>query len=671
MRTHYFTSRQVAPGADLKEEFRFLAAGVGANESEARADAARHMLFRWPDLWRSKLDDSPHKRERQKLLLALENGQVAGHRVQVDDGEADFGTGHFLNWATELVAVSYSSDQALKDALFSRPANVALVNRALENDGALICWGEIAECLADPSVAHLKLNTIRRELAREREVVSSNDAREAYLHAKSSASADISALQKLVLSEGNGKTATLFAAEVPEADVQALQTRVLAVGTGADAVEFAKRVPGANVEALQERILQIGDALDLVNFCKAFPEADHVKAQDKIIQLGTGSAIVMFAQSFPRADKQALQTRLLEIGQELDLYNFASTVPGCDVLALRDRHAQLSESPHWCAKFDELAKSHVAAIKRSAPSSSAAPPSTTRGSKPPSKPVVIASELADGSPVPKGKKIDADVLEVLESCRIDGFRVYLPATQLRRDLYDRVNEVLAAFGGQWKSGKVKAHVFQDDPAPLLEIAIGTGEFLRPQDFGYFPTGAREVERVMELADVAPGMNTLEPSAGSGAFALAMLQAVGNDPDLVTACELLPGNAKVLREAGLTKVIQGDFLSMEPQPIFDRVIMNPPFNGGIDVDHVLHATKFLNAQGRLTAITSVGWTHNSTKKATAFRDFVNDVDGFIDDIEAGAFKDAGTNVATKILCIEAENLPWYRDSQTQQPPAPGG
>lgn len=284
------------------------------------------------------------------------------------------------------------------------------------------------------------------------------------------------------------------------------------------------------------------------------------------------------------------------------------------------------------------------------------------------KPVVVAADLPSQLKVPK-RAIAQDVLDVLRACRVEGLRVYLPSAQLERDLYRRVNDVLTAFGGEWKSGKVKAHVFQEDPAPMLAVAIDTGEFLKPSDVGFFQTPQREVDRVMALAKIEPGMSTMEPSAGRGAFALAMLKAVGNNPDLVTVCELLPSNVRALQEAGFTKVIQGDFLALEPRPIFDRIVMNPPFNGGVDIDHVMHATKFLNPTGRLTAITSVGWASNSSRKAEEFRDFVQDVDAFTDEIERGAFKASGTDVPSKILSIEAENLPWYRDSDQEPPPQP--
>jgi hypothetical protein len=58
-------------------------------------------------------------------------------------------------------------------------------------------------------------------------------------------------------------------------------------------------------------------------------------------------------------------------------------------------------------------------------------------------------------------KIDQDIADVLRAARFEGNRLVLQG-QLDRKLYTRVNDVITALGGEWKSGKVKAHVFAGD-----------------------------------------------------------------------------------------------------------------------------------------------------------------------------------------------------------------
>jgi protein-L-isoaspartate O-methyltransferase len=256
------------------------------------------------------------------------------------------------------------------------------------------------------------------------------------------------------------------------------------------------------------------------------------------------------------------------------------------------------------------------------------------------------------------RRIDADVLDVLRGCTVDGNHLRLPPGRMDRKLYERVNEVLVALGGKWVGRKVQAHVFEEDPASMLDVAVSTGLFLKPQDVGYFPTPDDVVERVLALADLQPGMKALEPSAGRGAIAIKMAQVLGFDR--VTVVELLHGNARKLVEAGFSAVNRVDFLSIDPVPIYDRIVMNPPFSRLADIEHVMHAARFLKPDGKLVAITAPSWGFNSARKAEQFRDFVAECEGHVEEVPAGSFKESGTGIATRIVAMDAKNFPWNRD-----------
>lgn len=119
---------------------------------------------------------------------------------------------------------------------------------------------------------------------------------------------------------------------------------------------------------------------------------------------------------------------------------------------------------------------------------------------------------------------------------------------------------------------------------------------------FFPTPRKLVEKMIEIAELSPGMTVLEPSAGKGNIAIAA-RASGA---VVTCIEKIYTLAEHLRGLGFDCQCS-DFLECHPDPRlrlkFDRVIMNPPFERGIDEDHVLHAVKFLRPEGRLIAIVS--------------------------------------------------------------------
>lgn len=169
--------------------------------------------------------------------------------------------------------------------------------------------------------------------------------------------------------------------------------------------------------------------------------------------------------------------------------------------------------------------------------------------------------------------------------------------------------------------------------------------------GYFATPGALVLRLLDWADIKPGMRVLEPSAGDGAIADA-LREEGAD---VLCIEMHNSLATVLERKG-HNVRRGDFMNFSPPldspgdgPDFDRVVMNPPFEKGQDVRHVRHAFEFLKPGGRLVAIMSAGVTFRAD--CEPFRAWVDQLGGQIVELGAGAFKSSGTGVATVAVILD--------------------
>lgn len=243
-------------------------------------------------------------------------------------------------------------------------------------------------------------------------------------------------------------------------------------------------------------------------------------------------------------------------------------------------------------------------------------------------------------------QISDDVLAVLSTAHTTGNTLRL-AGQLKRSLYERTNKVLEAAGGKW-SRKAQAHLFEGDAGDLVEQILLSGEITVPQDFGWFPTPQAVVQQLVERADVRPGHRVLEPSAGRGNIALAF-------PDTQIDCyELLPAHVEALNAAnpGNWTVTQADFLSVEPVPVYDRVVMNPPFAKRADIHHVRHALGFLAPGGRLVAVMSAGVDFRTDTLTTALRELIDARRGSIERLPDGAFKPSGTMVSTVIVVIPA-------------------
>ncbi len=162
----------------------------------------------------------------------------------------------------------------------------------------------------------------------------------------------------------------------------------------------------------------------------------------------------------------------------------------------------------------------------------------------------------------------------------------------------------------------------------------------------------------------PRLKILEPSAGTGSLArrLARPQASHGTylhPHDVDCVEVQPDLANSLsREKIYRRVMIRDFLQIEPTPEYDLVVMNPPFDLERDIDHVMHALKFLKPDGELHAIMSAGTEFRETRKAVAFRKVIEDIRGKFSDLPPGSFSDVGTNVNTCILRIRKDGKQRY-------------
>jgi predicted RNA methylase len=176
--------------------------------------------------------------------------------------------------------------------------------------------------------------------------------------------------------------------------------------------------------------------------------------------------------------------------------------------------------------------------------------------------------------------------------------------------------------------------------------------------GYFPTPEPLAARLVGMARIEAGNTILEPSAGTGSLIDAILKT--HDDVRISYCEMNCFLLDILRakyEGGNGISFLGrdcfDVDTSRGENRFDRIIMNPPFERGQDVDHVFRAWYSLLApRGILTAIVSAGVFSRTDKKAKEFRDFLRRSKGVVDDVTAGSFKSSGTGVESKIVQLRA-------------------
>jgi len=221
----------------------------------------------------------------------------------------------------------------------------------------------------------------------------------------------------------------------------------------------------------------------------------------------------------------------------------------------------------------------------------------------------------------------------------------------RDDLVEKVNRLLSEYYGAvlpdaWETAS-------QDPARANRVRsteVST-------ELQFYPTPSDVAAKV--AGENLRGLRVLEPSAGEGAMAAAAIKAGAARVDCV---EVDPVRVSVLsgrfgRDSRVT-VRRANFLETIADPVYDLVVMNPPFFGTHYMSHVRHAFDFLQPGGKLRAVLPATVEFGESKAHVEFRKWAmahgakTYAGEFqVSDLPMGSFKESGTNVSTCILTLE--------------------
>lgn len=313
--------------------------------------------------------------------------------------------------------------------------------------------------------------------------------------------------------------------------------------------------------------------------------------------------------------------------------------------------------------------------------------------------------------------------------RRSGSKITVPwALESAHEKRKRLESMGILTGSEYRSALREFAALREAPAEPDKIKQMERAMIGRRNDGldFFPTSDAVVESMLDAAEIGEGMSVLEPSAGMGHIADAIRGQAGVDPDVIE----LSGERRELLEAKGYRVVGSDFMDVQPrssytfgdvfrapdgslgvmrgqgglgsnrvrfQPLdesgmpddrrsqymdrddlvgvehrgadsgYDRIVMNPPFSKGRDIQHVQHAYSLLKPGGRLVAIMSEGAFFQSNKAAENFRAWLDGLGATSERLPEGSFMDPALPVNTGVNALMVViDKPAAEESPAPQP-----
>lgn len=253
--------------------------------------------------------------------------------------------------------------------------------------------------------------------------------------------------------------------------------------------------------------------------------------------------------------------------------------------------------------------------------------------------------------------------DVAETLRAGGFRdgaswVYVLPSELDRSHYTLCDEVLQRYGAKW-SKKNQGHLFASDAqVAAFKLAIASGEMVERNALAYYPTPEHVARRLCNLvaqhdknSALVRGGVILEPSCGDGALG-KVIHEYWPLCDVI-GVEIDPERAAAAFSSGVFQYVHiGDFMTRaRPVPMYDAVIMNPPFDKNAWIEHASRAWAMtLEDGGIFAAILPASYGYLKSDDARSLRVMLetNSRSYVTEPVEHGEFRESGTNVGTVLV-----------------------
>lgn len=180
-----------------------------------------------------------------------------------------------------------------------------------------------------------------------------------------------------------------------------------------------------------------------------------------------------------------------------------------------------------------------------------------------------------------------------------------------------------------------------------EVCLIRQTAIKQQVRDFYPSPSNAIAKMLEVAQLDPKHSVLEPSAGSGDLASAIALLGISKLDCFELDSLLQ---KALKLQGFN-VLGDDFLQSQPQPIYDRILANPPFSRNGVARHTQHAFQFLKPGGKLVSLAHHYQLQPSTNDLNFF-DWLKSVNArFLNLGRAFTHSERPTSVPIQLIAID--------------------
>jgi hypothetical protein len=192
-----------------------------------------------------------------------------------------------------------------------------------------------------------------------------------------------------------------------------------------------------------------------------------------------------------------------------------------------------------------------------------------------------------------------------------------------------------------------------NPAPEIDRSVEKANELRRRAIytkvpDFFPTPPEVIDRMLQISRIDSSHRVLDPSAGAGDLCLAVRKLGA----VVECFEINSDLYQALTLLGF-QPLDRDFLFATPRPMYDRVLMNPPFSKDAYIDHVRAAYDWLTPGGELVAVLPNGYQSSRSLQRRNFSDWLDDlgVDRYNNPADAFTKSDRSCGVSTHLIHLK--------------------